>query len=69
MNISSLYAFDLKTACSVYLDMYRSGLITGNEARDKMSLTPKDGLDQLVVLENYIPVDRIGDQKKLVGEE
>ena len=25
------------------------------------------GLDELVILENYLPIDRIGDQKKLKG--
>ena len=28
-----------------------------------------DGLDELKVLENYIPADKSGDQKKLIQEE
>jgi len=32
-------------------------------------MSPKDGLDELVILENFIPQDKIGDQKKLGGEE
>ena len=28
-------------------------------------MPPKDGLDELVILENYLPIDRLGDQKKL----
>lgn len=27
-----------------------------------------EGLDELVLLENYIPLDKIGDQKKLIQE-
>lgn len=43
------------------------GWITGNEARDRINLEPKEGLDELKVLENYIPADKSGDQKKLIG--
>lgn len=40
-----------------------------NEWRDWMGLEPDEEMDELLALENYIPADRLGDQKKLTGGE
>ena len=66
-NMASLYSYDLKTTQQVYSELYVRGIVTGNEVRDKISMEPKDGLDDLVILENYIPLAKIGDQLKLGG--
>lgn len=67
-NVLSLMDWDLASIYKVYGGLADRGIVTGNEARDRLGLSPLDGLDELKVLENFIPIDRIGDQMKLKGE-
>ena len=67
-NVRSLMDYDLKTLSEVYGEGRKQGVIDGNEWRDVIGLSPRDGLDELVMLENYIPTDKLGDQKKLIQE-
>ena len=65
-NIRSLYSYNLKELADVYKDLRAVGVVTGNEVRDAIGMEPREDLDELQMLENYIPVDKLGDQKKLV---
>lgn len=67
-NLLSLYDYDLQTIANVYGSLADRGLVTGNEVRDRIGMSPRDGLDELRILENYIPYDMSGQQKKLVQE-
>lgn len=66
-NIRSLMDWDLQTIAQVFGELRKQGVVDGNEVRDQIGMSPREGLSKLVMLENYIPADRLGDQSKLSG--
>jgi HK97 family phage portal protein len=66
-NTRSLLNYDLKTMSDILLAGADRGYINGDEWREGMYLPPV-GLKERKVLENYIPVDMSGQQKKLIQD-
>ena len=68
LNIWSLMDYDLQTVSTVLLNGADRGFVNGDEWRDRMHMNPA-GLKEYKILENYIPYDMSGSQKKLKQEE
>ena len=64
-NRRHLYAYDLKDLVDIDLNMSARGYVTGDEARETALRDPA-GLSEFHALENFIPIDMLGLQKKLV---
>lgn len=67
LNFWSLLDYDLKSTSDILLAGADRGYVNGDEWRDRMHMAPA-GLKEYKVLENYIPADMSGQQKKLVQE-
>ena len=70
-NATSLYNYDVQKLATVFSDLRAIGVVTGNEVRDRLGMSPREEehMNELVMLENYIPADKAGDQKKLKEDE
>lgn len=64
-NVWSLMDYDLKAVSDVLLAGSDRGFVNGDEWRDRVHMNPA-GLKEYRVLENFIPVDMAGLQKKLI---
>ena len=67
-NTLSLMDWDIKTITAVFTSLCDRGIVDGNEVRDRLGMSPREGLDELVRLENYIPNDMAASQSKLQEE-
>ena len=63
-NIWSLLSFDIEKTSNILLSGADRGYINGDTWRDRVGLPPA-GLTEYKILENYIPYDMSGLQKKL----
>lgn len=68
-NVLSLLDWDINTISAVFGALSDRGFVTGNEVRDRIGMGPKEGLDELRILENYIGIDYTNAQKKLINPE
>lgn len=66
-NPRSLYNYQLSELITAGSQMVDRMAMRRNEWRDWVGLPPDEDMTDLLALENYIPADRLGDQKKLNG--
>ena len=67
-NAWSLYAYSIQELVQAGSAMVDRLAMRRNEWRDWLNLPPDDDMEELIALENYIPADRLGDQKKLISD-
>ena len=67
LNYWSLLDYDMKAVSEILLAGADRGYVCGDEWRDRMHMSPA-GLKEFKVLENYIPADMSGNQKKLIQD-
>lgn len=68
LNFWSLMDYDLGNVSNILLAGADRGYVNGDEWRDRMHMAPA-GLKEYKVLENYIPYEDSGKQKKLIQDE
>ncbi len=68
-NSRSLYAYDLIDLVSAGTALVDRNTLRRNELRDWIGMSPDQDMNELIVLENYVPSDMLGNQSKLKGGE
>lgn len=68
LNYWSLIDYDIESVSRVLLAGADRGYVNGDEWRSRLHLSPA-GLKEFKILENYIPYDMSGNQKKLTPNE
>lgn len=66
-NPRSLYAYDLLDLVTAGTALVDRNTLRRNELRDWIGMSPDPEMNELIVLENYIPADLLGEQNKLKG--
>ena len=67
LNNRSLINYDIDKLVAAGSAMVDRMALRRNEWRDWLGLPPDEDMEELLALENYVPADRLGDQKKLNG--
>lgn len=67
LNPRSLYSYNLTEMVAAGGEMVKMNAMARNELRDWVGMDPDDRMEELLVLENYVPAAQLGDQEKLKG--
>lgn len=67
LNPMSLMAYNMSELVSNGKEMVDRNALTRNEWRGMLNLPPDERMEDMLALENYIPVEMLGQQKKLKG--
>lgn len=67
-NPRSLYSYDITELSTVARQMTSNAAMRRNEWRDWVGMTPDPEMDEIIVLENYLPQGELGNQSKLNKE-
>lgn len=67
-NTDKLFSADPETNQDLAIKGYQAGLLTVNEARGKIGLTPIENGDQLLINTDYIPLNDMAKNKNLVDQ-
>ena len=69
LNPRSLYSYDITEMVTAGTAMVDRNSMRRNELRDWIGLDPDEEMEELIILENYIPSNMLGEQNKLKDEE
>lgn len=67
-NTLSLYDYGIDAIINLS-QLTDRAILSRNEIRDRLGYDPVDGGNEFTMLENYLPVDQISKQKKVVGND
>lgn len=67
LNPRSLYSYSITEITAIGESMVDRMAMRRNEWRAWVGMTPDSDMEELLALENYIPANKLGDQKKLNG--
>lgn len=67
-NTLSLMDWNLSEIAEVFGGLSDRGFVTGNEVRDRLGMSPREELDELRILENFIGFEYSNKQKKLIQD-
>jgi HK97 family phage portal protein len=67
LNPRSLYSYSLEEIVKSYTEVVDRMAMDRNELRNELGFDPREDMEELLALENFIPQDKLGDQGKLKG--